>query len=171
MKCAACKALDVGPEDHCFGCGQTICYRCCGSLGHYKEGPHALSVIAYYQWENLMAKKRKKAAAAPEAPAPKVDPIVCEWHKTDPMVMPMPVQFTARQLSYLNTMLAVQANREGLEKDRVAQSLVNGTLTAVNDTMRAWWDQLEKVHEGTWTVKTAFSVAGASSDTRGCSGD
>jgi hypothetical protein len=48
LSCKACRTDDVGPADHCYGCGYIICWRCCARLGHEHGGrPHALTQKEY----------------------------------------------------------------------------------------------------------------------------
>lgn len=156
LRCAACKSKEVGPADLCFGCHKTICSNCCGPLGHHGDGPHALNVKEHVRWENNMAKKRAAAAKAAPEPAKKEEPIVCEWTKTDPLVpVPAPLQFSPRELNYLDTLLTV-------ELSVVKPENINKTMRETHYKIRAefkkWWDSLEKTGEGTWTIKTAFTV-------------
>lgn len=110
-----------------------------------------------------MAKKQKKAATPPPAPAP--EPIVAEWMKPAPAIEPLPVQFTARQLAYLHSALLMDVNlhrlREDMRRDETSRKVIMGALDAVHASMRDWWDRHEEstaAAGGTWSLKTSFTV-------------
>jgi hypothetical protein len=97
-----------------------------------------------------MAKKKAKKAAAAAEPAKPADPIVCEWVKAAPIPAPQPLQFTARELGYLDTLLTVELS---VLKPELVNKTMRDAHHKIREEFKQWWDKLETADAGAWSVR------------------
>lgn len=106
-----------------------------------------------------MAKKQKKSPPPPVPPAEKAEPLVFRWVKAETFPTPQPLQFTARELGYLDTLLTVELS---LLKPESINKTMRDTHQKIRAEFKLWWDKLEAAGGGTCTITTSFATPGAS---------
>ena len=114
-----------------------------------------------------MSKKKAKQAPKPQAEAVSKKTawetpdgqsrIECTWTQNTgikPLDAPKPVQFTARELSYLLLNLNLQLQRLQLtdDADPITLKIVTSACCKAAASMREWWAATESAGAGTWTV-------------------